>query len=155
MKIHSTSNDSLLATLHYRNNYTTSDMSDVEYEYEYEYDEDEDEDDCLRNNGHRVEDFEDIKDYERGIMIAERKVDDHVARLGCTVFQGKGYDSRTKSASWTVCILLKEEENNNEATDKENNNDAIASNKESLDTSICQGLRLLTTAISCKSLNVT
>ena len=62
-------------------------------------------------------------------MIAERKVDDHVARLGCTVFKRKGYDSVTEGESWTVRILLEEEENNNEATDEENNNEATAYDK--------------------------
>jgi hypothetical protein len=71
VKIRSTSNKSLLATLHFKNTYTMSD-------YEYNYDEDEDlddeyDDDGLRINGRRVEDLEDIKDYERGIMLAEKR----------------------------------------------------------------------------------
>ena len=92
-------------------------------------DDDVDDDDGVRINGHRVEDLEDIKEYERGLMIAERQVDDHVARLGCTVFKRKGYDSLTESESWTVRILLEEEENNNEATDEKNNNEASAYDK--------------------------
>jgi hypothetical protein len=82
-KIRSTSNNSLLATSHFKNTYT---MSDYEYNYdEYNYDEDEDlddedDDDGLRINGRHVEDLEDIKDYERGIM------DDDVVPLGGTVF---------------------------------------------------------------------
>ena len=115
-------------------------MSDVEYEYSedednyynldvFNNDVDEDDDDGLRINEHCVEDLEDIKDYKRGIMIAERKVYDHVARLGYTVFKQKGYDSRTEGKCWTVCILLEEEENNNEATDEENNNEATAFHK--------------------------
>ena len=67
-----------------------SDMSDVEYDYD---------DDRLCINGHLVEDLEDIKDYERGIMLAEKMVDNHVAHFGCTVFQRKGYDSHTESKS--------------------------------------------------------
>ena len=142
-------------------------MSDVHYEYSedddqyYNFDEDnhdkdedyddededDDDEDGLRIDGHRVEDLEDIKDYERGIMIAERKVGDHVARLGCTVFKRKGYDSRTEGESWKIRILLEEEENNNEATNEENNNEATAYDK--------IWMRLLTTGISCKSLNVT
>jgi hypothetical protein len=88
---------------------------DVDEVFEDKYDEDEDpddedDDDRLHINGHTVEDLDDIIDYERGIMLAEKKVDDHVARLGCTVFDRKGYDSRIESSSWTVRILLEEEE---------------------------------------------
>ena len=111
------------------------DMIDIEYDYDEDdddynfednYDEDEDSydehhDNCLRINGHLVEDLEDIKDYNRGIMLAEKMVDYQVACMGCTVFQQKGYDSCTESASWTVRIMLEEEENNIEATGKENN----------------------------------
>jgi hypothetical protein len=63
-----------------------------EYDYSYDVDEvfqdnyDEDNDDLLRINGHPVEELDNIKDYKRGIMLAEKKVDDHVACLGCTVF---------------------------------------------------------------------
>ena len=66
---------------------------------------DEDNDDGFRMNGHRVEDLEDIKDYKRGIMIAERKVHDHVARLGCTVFKQKGMTVtlKAKAGQFVYC----------------------------------------------------
>jgi hypothetical protein len=92
-------------------------LSDFKYNYDLDeesnvnYDDDEDDDNRIRINSHLVEDLEDINEYERGIMLAETKVDDKRDCLGCTVFQRKGYDSRTESASWTVRKMLEEEEN--------------------------------------------
>jgi hypothetical protein len=126
----------------FRDNNTMSDSDYNHYDYEGYEDEDfediydehiDPDDDRLRINGVLVEELEDIKDYERGIMLAEKKVDNDVRRLGCTVFQRIGYDRCTERACWTVRILLEEEEINNEATDEENNNEATGSNEESYD----------------------
>ena len=43
-------------------------------EYKDHYEEDDD----GHINGHPIEDLNNIKDDERGIMLAERKVDEHI-----------------------------------------------------------------------------
>ena len=43
-------------------------------EYKDHYEEDDD----GHFNGHPIEDLNNIKDDERGIMLAERKVDEHI-----------------------------------------------------------------------------
>ena len=69
MKILSTNTMHRPPSLHNKNNYTMSDFEDY-YDYYKYYGEDEDNDD--RIHGHPVEDLEDITDYERGIMLAEK-----------------------------------------------------------------------------------
>jgi hypothetical protein len=142
MKIRSTSNYQVPGTLFLLHRISRTTLSDSDYHHsnfedyyegydEDEYPDDEEDYDWLCINGIRVEDIEYMKDKERGIMLADKQVDDEVARLGCMVFQRKGYDRYTERASWTVRILLEEEANNNETTDEGNNNEAT--NKESYD----------------------
>ena len=81
-------------------------MSDLEDNY--------DEDDDKYIDGHPIEELNDIKDNKRGIMLAEREVDNYLCCLCGTIFQQKGYDRSTIQRA--ARIMVEDEENSNEAT---------------------------------------